>query len=189
LLQELQKLRSQHTQIALFGLAAVFSGTWLGLWLRLRHWKRNEGADEWNDRIWLQLGRYCAFACAASVSGAAAFSSRMETRNLRYAAQFLTRGDADRTNYELGASESRVFVVSDICRPVEYFCMFVALGVLLQRIVRHASHSYYTQARHHVDGGWELRDCIGECVLYPPCVTRGCCRCIRRGVYVYLRHL
>jgi hypothetical protein len=64
-----------------------------------------------------------------------------------------------------------VFVVSDICRPVEYFCMFVALGVLLQRIVRHASHSYYTQARHHVDGGWELRDCIGECVLYPPCGT------------------
>ena len=123
----------------------------------------------WNDRIWLQLGRYCGLVCAASVAGAVSFGARMETRNLRYAAR--APGVNNRTNYELGALESRVFVIYDILHPVEYFCMFVALGVLLQRIVRHASHSYYTQARDQVDEGWELRDFIGEYVISARCVT------------------
>ena len=172
-------LTTHCPQISIFAFGAVFSGTWLGLFIRLQHWKGNEGVDVWDDRIRLRLGQFCGFMCAACLAGAVGFSARMRTRILRYAAQ--APDISDRSNYELGALESRVFVVYDMTHPLEYMCMFVALGILLRRVVRHASHRYYVQARDAVDGPetsseysgsgqatagccrrWEPRDCIGE---------------------------
>lgn len=167
----LNVLHSRLKQIVLYCLAAVFSGTWLALWVRLLHWKRNEGADLWNDRIWLKLGEFCALVCAASVAGAIALGARMQTRNISY--DYDVSPISDRLNYELRATRQRVFVAVDIFQPLQLLLTLTAMSMLLRRVVRHASHSYYIRARDQEGAEargrksalWEPRDCIGEYAL------------------------
>jgi hypothetical protein len=164
-------LHSRLKQIVLYCLAAAFSGTWLALWVRLLHWKRNEGADLWNDRIWLKLGQFCALVCAASVAGAIALGARMQTRNISY--DYDVSPITDRLNYGLRATRQRVFVAFDIFQPLQLLLTLAAMSMLLRRVVRHASHGYYIRARDEEGAEargrksalWEPRDCIGEYAL------------------------
>jgi hypothetical protein len=142
------------------------------LWARLQHWKRHEGADQWNDRIWDNLGWFCGWVFSASVSGAIAVGARMQTRTIGFEYEYQTL--PDNLNYELRASRQRVFVVFDIFQPLQLLCILTAMSMLLRRVVRHASHSYYIHARDSEGAeargqrgavGWEPRDCIGEYAL------------------------
>lgn len=170
--RSLSHFHSLIKQIVLCSSAAIFSGFWLLLWARLQHWKRHEGADQWNDRIWHNLGWFCGWVFSASVAGAIAVGARMQTRMISFEYEYQNLQDI--LNYQLRASRQRVFVVFDIFQPLQLLCILSAMSMLLRRVVRHASHSYYIHARDQEGAeargqkravGWEPRDCIGEYAL------------------------
>ncbi len=109
---------------------------------------------------------------SASVSGAIAVGARMQTRVITF--DYESQSMQDALNYQLRATRQRVFVVFDIFQPLQLLCILTAMSMLLRRVVRHASHSYYIHARD-LEGaaargqrqavGWEPRDCIGEYAL------------------------
>jgi hypothetical protein len=153
-------------QIVLYSLAAVFSGAWLGLWVRLDRWRKGDGRDIWNDTIWKKFGRFSALICIGCASGAIGYGARLGYQILLYR---LGRPEGKLERYqilELRASSHRHLVVINTFYPIEFLCFIVATNMMLRRVVRHASHAYYNRARDQ-DGRsygekFDFRDCIGE---------------------------
>lgn len=155
------------SKVFLYGLSAVFSGTWFLLWFRLHRWRRGEGKDIWSDRIWHKLGRFSALMSIGCLSGAIGYAARIEFNRLWLKISDVQAGsDTSSCFYELNTSRQRYAVVINFFYPIELFCLVSNMNMLLRRIVRHASHRYYNQARDQ-DGGsygdkFDFRDCIGE---------------------------
>lgn len=153
----------------LYALAAAFSGTWLGLWVRLDRWRRGDGTDIWNDTIWHKFGRFSAVICIGCASGAAGYGARLGYTGLLYQ---LTKPEGKLEPYqvlEFRASSHRHLVAVNIFYPTEFMCFVIATNMMLRRVVRHASHAYYNRARDQ-DGRsygekFDFRDCIGEYAL------------------------
>ena len=159
-------------QVASFGFAAVFSGTWFALWVRLWVRMRREGflgplvepeARRRRDGgMWVQLGWFSGLVCAGSVAGAIAWDAFMPATAFEY---FYNVTDVTaQQEYALAASSNRWLSVFSIFYPVEYLCMIMAKVLLLGRLSNHASRNYNSQA-WHMDDGAGACDCIGEYAL------------------------
>jgi hypothetical protein len=163
--------RSCAGQVASFGFAAAFSGTWFALWVRLQVQMRREGflgpfvepeARRRRDGgMWEQLGWFSGLVCAGSVAGAVAWSAFMTGSALAY------DDDPDlnaRQGYAHQASSARWNAVFYILYPVEFLCVIMAKVILLGRLSNHASHNYNSQPWHR-DDGVAACHCIGEYAL------------------------
>ena len=116
-------------QIAMFGVAALYSGMWYFRWVRGGGW---EGA-------WGQLGWFSGMVCVGSVAGAVAWGASMQSNAFFYEAA--VPGVIPQQVYTLYASSSRFSAVCVTLYGLEFLCLIISKLMLLGRLANNAAQS------------------------------------------------
>jgi hypothetical protein len=123
-------------QVVTFGCAAVFSGIWFALWIRMEIQKRREA-------VWRNLGWYSGLVLLGCVAGSVCWFAFMMA--IEYQFQANAPGVTARQNNAFIATSLRWFIVWDFFYPVEVLCLVLCRIMLLRRLSAHALHGNSSQ--------------------------------------------
>ena len=115
--------------VASFATAAMYSGLWLRRW----------ATGGVKNRMWGQLGWFCALVCVGSVVGAIGWGAQMQTNSLYY--ESFAPANTRRDNYALLASAARWFACFLVLYPVEFLCFILPKLMLLARLTAQISQA------------------------------------------------
>lgn len=140
--------------------------------MKLNRWRRGDGFDIWNDRVWSKFGTYSALVCTSGLLGAlhAVFNTLAKKSIIESRASSVAEKAMNEWRAAYWSNNAGLVAM----RSLQFVSYITSLNMLLFRVSRHASHRYYTQARDAVSRSsrsFDPRDCIGEYPLYY-CIRR-----------------
>jgi len=92
-----------------------------------------------NNRMWVQLGRFCGLMCVGSVVGAVAWGAAMQDISLEYQAVFDKHSISNRQYFAMFASAYRWQATTNILQPVEFLCFVILKLMMLGRLTNNAT--------------------------------------------------
>jgi hypothetical protein len=123
-------------QVVTFGCAAVFSGIWFALWIRMEIRRRRE--YDVVGAVWRNLGRFSGLVLLGCVAGAVAWFAFMMATEYQFQANAPSVTARQRNVFI--ATSLRWYPVWDFLYPVEVLCLILCLIMLLRRLAAQASH-------------------------------------------------
>ena len=151
-------------------LVGSYCGVLLAMW---RKWIKEQWQDDAvvipaDRRMWKKMDKFAIVGCVGSACGAVAYGTCMSGVALVYENSLPDQISKImyRDRSESLALANVHLAVFFILRPFEFSCHIMIVLLFLDRLVRHASHSYNSQAYElNMEVNYSLRDCVGEYAL------------------------